>query len=277
MNVKYLVLTFEIKSMTTGFLEKILIGAGEILRAGFGVATRIKTKQDQSNIVTDSDFKSEEYLRSMIRSAYPTHNVLGEEHGFENHSSDYTWIIDPLDGTSNFAAQIPWFGILVALVKDGKPILSGAYLPISNEMYLAEAGVGTLKNGKIMTVTSENNLKNLLCCYSLDFSKNTDKTEKEVRIIKNLVNSSRNIRSTNSIVDFCLVADGRIGAAINQTMKIWDVAAPQLIIEEAGGKVTDIDGHKIVYEPSEASTDKNFTAVAASKVIHSTVMKLIYN
>ncbi len=262
--------------MTQQFVKKVLLKAGEILKAGYGKVTQYDNKQDQSNIVTESDFKSEETIRKLITETYPDHSILGEEHGFENKLSPYTWIIDPLDGTSNYAAQIPWFGILIALVKDGNPVLSGAYLPMSDEMYLAEIGKGATKNGRKIHVTSETDLKNLLCCYSLDFCTDNSKTEREVRIIKNLVQSCRNLRSTNSIVDFCLVADGRIGGALNQTMKIWDIAAPQLIIEEAGGKVTDINGNRIIYTPSEKSLDENFTAIAANPKVHSKISKLIF-
>ena len=257
------------------FLEDVLRAAGDILINGYGKITQISGKHDQSNIVTESDFKSEEAIRSLVKSNYPDHNILGEENGFENQNSRYTWIIDPLDGTSNYAAQIPWFGVLVALLKDDSPILAGAYLPISDEMYLAEKGLGATKNGRPIHVSTERKLKNLLCCYSLDFSEEIIKTEKEVQIIKRLVQRCRNLRSTNSLVDFCMVADGRLGAAINQTMKIWDIAAPQLILEEAGAKVTDINGKPIRYNPSDHSDTENFTAIAASPEIHKLIMELV--
>jgi fructose-1,6-bisphosphatase/inositol monophosphatase family enzyme len=96
-----------------------------------------------------------------------------------------------------------------------------------------------------------------------------------VQIIKGLVQSCRNLRSTNSLLDFCLVADGSIGAALNQTMKIWDIAAPQLMLEEAGAKVTDIDGEGIEYNPSASSLTENYTAIAANSVVHQKVLQII--
>jgi len=261
--------------MSIEFIKRTLVTSGEILKSGFGKSLIIDEKNDQSNIVTEVDFKSEEAIRQLISSSYPDHNILGEEHGFENKGSEFTWIIDPLDGTSNYAAKIPWFGILVALLKNGRPILAGAYLPMSEELYLAELGKGATKNGMKIHVTDETNLRKLLCCYSLDYSEDYAKTEREVQIIKGLVQNIRNLRSTNSIVDFCLVADGRVGAAINQTMKIWDIAAPQLIIEEAGGKVTDINGQPIVYRPSALSLEENFTAIAANEHVHDQILKLL--
>ena len=146
---------------------------------------------------------------------------------------------------------------------------------MSDDLYLATRGQGAYKNDQKIHTSKENDLSKLLCCYSLDYQEDINKTECEVQIIKNLVRNCRNLRTTNSLIDFCFVAEGKLGATINQSMKIWDIAAPQLIIEEAGGKVTDIVGTPIIYDPSEASLDQNYTAIAANPEIHSTVLELI--
>lgn len=276
LKAKNLALDPNFNIMTLNFIKEVLFGAGEILKDGFGSSGTLHTKQDQSNVVTESDFRSEEYIRSAISKTYPEHSILGEEHGFENKNSRYTWIIDPLDGTSNFAAKIPWFGILIALLKNNHPIISGAYLPMSDEMYLATKNGGATKNGQKIHASEESDLSKLLCCYSLDFQKDIQKTENEVQIIKRLVRNCQNLRSTNSLIDFCFVADGRLGATINQSMKIWDIAAPQLILEEAGAKVSDIHGNDIVYTPSDQSITQNYTAVAANPIIHEKVMDSIH-
>lgn len=261
--------------MTVEFLKNLLRTSGEILKQGFGSISNYETKQDQSNIVTEYDFKSEKEITRLIQQSYPDHNILGEEDGFTNKESEYSWIIDPLDGTSNYAAGIPWFGVLIALLKNDQPILSGAYLPMSNELYHATKGGGTFKNDHQIHVTGEIDLRNILCCYSLDFSEDPSKTEQEVHIIKRLVQSCRNMRSTNSLVDFCFTAEGKLGAAINQTMKVWDIAAPQLILEEAGAKVTDINGNQISYGLSDQSINQNYTAIAANPSLHEKICALI--
>ncbi len=258
--------------MTQEFIKSLLLSSGEILKKGFGSISTIKIKQDQSNVVTEFDFKSERNITELILKQYPQHNILGEENGFVDHQSEYTWIIDPLDGTSNYASQIPWFGVLIALLKNDTPILAGAYLPMSDELYLAEKGKGSFKNDVAIHVNNESNLKNLLCVYSLDFSENLQKTAREVDIMKNLVRHCRNLRSTNSLVDFCYVAEGKFGAAINQTMKIWDIAATSLILEEAGAKVTDIAGKPIDFRLYENAAEQNFTAIAAPPQIHTQIM-----
>jgi len=261
--------------MTQEFLKSVLLAAGDILREGFGKNSEYDTKHDHSNIVTEYDFRSEERIRKLIAARYPDHNLLGEERGFENKNSRYTWIIDPLDGTSNFAAGIPWFGILIALVDGSEAILGGAYLPITNEMYLAEKGKGAYKNDVKIKCTSESDLRNLLFVYSLDYSPDINFTESEVQIIKKLVNRCRNMRVTNSCVDFCLVAEGKIGLAVNQNMKIWDIAAPLIIMEEAGVKVTDIHGEKVDLSPSDSILNTNYPSVAANPVVHTKVLGLI--
>ena len=148
---------------------------------------------------------------------------------------------------------------------------------MSNELYYATSGGGSFKNDQQIHVGKENDLQNILCCYSLDFSEDQSKTDAEVQIIKRLVQNCRNMRSTNSLVDFCLTAEGKFGAAINQTMKIWDIAAPQLILEEAGAKVTDIHGNALNFKHSEKSLTQNFSAIAANPEIHEKICSLIYN
>ncbi len=261
--------------MTLEFLKSTLLTAGDILREGFGKNTGYSTKQDHSNIVTEYDFRTEAAIRKMISDKYPSHNLLGEERGFENKNSRYTWIIDPLDGTSNFAAGIPWFGILIALIDGSEAILGGSYLPITNEMYLAEKGKGATKNGVKIQCSSETDLRNLLFCYSLDYSPDINFTESEVQIIKKLVNSCRNLRVTNSCVDFCYVAEGKIGLAVNQNMKIWDIAAPLIILEEAGIRVTDMQGKKIDLSPSDKILNTNYPSIAANPVVHEKVLGLL--
>lgn len=241
----------------------------------FGRANKVSMKQNQSNIVTKIDLESERNIVSVIKSKFPDHSVLAEETGFREEKSNYLWTIDPIDGTSNFASQIPWFGVLICILKNFKSIMAGIYLPFYDSLYFAEKEKGAYLNNKKIFVTKETNIKNILFSYSLDFSKDKSKTEFEARIIKKLVNNVRNLRATNSVVDFCYTADGRLGGCINQTTKLWDITAPTLIIQEAGGIVTDINGKQLNFEINKSNYLKNFTFVGANKILHSKVLKLI--
>ena len=112
-------------------------------------------KESISNIVTEVDLKCDRMISDAITEKFPSHNILTEENGFRTGNSKYTCVIDPLDGTSNFAAGIPWFGVIIALFEDNLPILAGAYLPMDDSTYIAEAGKGAYGNGKKLTIENK--------------------------------------------------------------------------------------------------------------------------
>ena len=120
-------------------------------------------KENQSSIVTNADIESEKTIIGIINNAFPGHNIISEECGYMHNGSEFTWVIDPLDGTSNFAAHIPWFGVLIAVLKDSEPILAGACLPIQQDVYLAEKGAGCFRNGERINATGNTNLRK---CWS---------------------------------------------------------------------------------------------------------------
>ncbi|HPE78232.1 MAG TPA: inositol monophosphatase [Draconibacterium sp.] len=256
-------------------VRKALHGAGIILMHNFGKITDYEEKESQSSIVTKADIESEKKIIEIISEKFPDHNTLGEETGFQNRNSEFTWVIDPLDGTSNFAAGLPWFGVIICVLKNSIPFLAGCFLPVQNELYFAEKGRGATCNGKKITVSDETKLKNILAAYSLDFSDEPGKTEHETKVIGTLVKNIRNLRGTNCLIDFCYTADGKLGACINQTTKIWDIAAPGLIIEEAGGIVTDILGNQFDFSLNETNYNRNFNIVCSNKMLHAELIKLM--
>lgn len=256
-------------------LRQALLEAGKLLLENFGEISDYKVKESQSSIVTKTDLESEKLIMKIISERYPDHNLLGEETGFKNKNSEYTWIVDPIDGTSNFAAGIPWFGVLICALKDFKPILAGCYLPVQNHMYLAEKGKGATLNEESISITSEIELKNILMAYSLDFSHEEGKTEREAKLIGRLVKNVRNLRSTNCLVDMCLTAEGKLGACANQTTGIWDVVAPSLLIEEAGGVMTDFQGEPLNFAVTEKDYLRNFEVLASNKILHQQLLKLL--
>ncbi|MBS3057055.1 MAG: inositol monophosphatase [Candidatus Diapherotrites archaeon] len=256
-------------------IKKSLRASGKILMKSFGKIQKYSVKENQSSIVTKADLASEKAIVKIIQKEFPKHNIIAEETGFKSNNSEYTWIVDPLDGTSNFASGIPWFGIFIALLKASKPIASGIYLPFYDLMYFAEKGKGATRNGRRILVSKEKAIKNVLLSYSLDYSEDPSKTENEVKIIKLLVQNTRNLRATNSAIDYCYAADGRLGGCINQTSKIWDVVAPYLIIKEAGGIVTDIYGNDMEFSADKGNYLRNFTIVASNKYLRPEIMNII--
>jgi len=256
-------------------LMKALEEAGASLRHNFNKALVITMKENQSSIVTNADLESEKTIIGVIRDAFPGHNIISEECGYIHNGSDITWVIDPLDGTSNFAACIPWFGVLIAVLKDSEPFLAGACLPVQQDTYYAEKGTGSFKNGERIHANANSNLREMLIAFSTDNTGDEDYLDKGVAILKKLIAGSRNIRTTNSLIDFLYVAEGKLGACINMYTKIWDIAAPALLLKEAGGSMTDLHGNEIRFMPDNDNYAVNYSVSAASCALKDSLIELI--
>ncbi len=138
-------------------LISVLKSAGKVLLKHFEQPLETRVKESQSSIVTAADLESDAMITKLIRKKYPMHNIISEESGFLNNSSDYTWVIDPLDGTSNFASGLPWFGVLISIFHHNVPVMGGAYLPVGDILYLAEKDRGAERNGIRTELNTEPN------------------------------------------------------------------------------------------------------------------------
>lgn len=248
-------------------LETALRTAGKELMKHFGKTLDFTEKESQSSIVTKADLKSDSLITRLIKDRFPAHNILSEESGFSNRNSKYTWVIDPLDGTSNFASAIPWFGILICLFENNEPLLGGAYLPVYDLMYVAEKGNGTFLNGNPVKMEQDKMLRNSLFAFSVDYTDNEKELNSSIAIYRNLVRGCRNIRSTNCLVDFLYVAEGKFGGCVNLFTKIWDISALGLIISEAGGIMKYVNGEKINYVFNDRTVEQNFAVMTGSEAI----------
>lgn len=256
-------------------LTTALKTAGAELLKVFGTQIKSTQKESQSSIVTKADLKSDALIVRILSDRYPDHNILSEEGGFRNRGSEYTWVIDPLDGTSNFASAIPWFGVLIALFRNSTPVLGGAYLPVTDQLFIAEKGKGVFMNGVQFNLDKNKTLKNSLVAFAVDYTDNAEELENSMSIYRNLVLSARNIRATNCLIDFLNVAEGKFGACINLFTKIWDIAPLGLIISEAGGKLKDISGSDINYVFDGGTMERNFPVMAGSEsIIAEIIMKV---
>jgi myo-inositol-1(or 4)-monophosphatase len=256
-------------------LIRALYSAGEELMRHFGKQTDFKVKESQSSIVTQADLKSDSLIVSLIRERFPSHSIISEESGFCNMKSRFTWVIDPLDGTSNFASSIPWFGVLIALFEDNIPVMGGAYLPVPDQLYFAEKGKGAVLDGKPFSMSVNNGLKNSLFSFNVDFTDNEKVLNDSINIYKNLVKAARNIRCTNSLVDFLYVAEGKFGGVINLFTRVWDISALGLIIEEAGGVMKNVNGENIIFRFNDKISEANFPVMAGSEEIIAELKKCV--
>jgi myo-inositol-1(or 4)-monophosphatase len=249
--------------------------AGEILLRYFGRNPNPRSKGDQSNIVTDADLASEHWIVGHIQARFPEHSIIAEETGYQRRDSEFTWVIDPLDGTSNFAAGLPWFGVQVAVLQRGAPVLAAMFLPLTHTLYFAEKGAGVWRDGHPVRVTTETQLKNVLCAYGIDAYAGASENRKQVELLHRVLNGVRNVRATNCLVDFCYTLEGRLGGCLNLNTKIWDIAPLALMLPEAGGRLTDLQGSEIVFRLDAEPFDRNYTILGASPTLHPQLLALI--
>jgi len=215
--------------------------AAEILMDRFGDVRQIMSKDEvYKDYVTDVDLQSEEEIINTIRENYPDHSILSEERGDLQKDSEYKWIVDPLDGTHNYSRELPMFGVSIALERAGKVILGVITLPYFEEIYLAQKGKGAYMNGQEIHV-SDSELGEALMIFDTKLRINRDPMLESLR---KLVKDVFIIRMYGAATwDMCLIAKGQADLSVDFTCKPWDIAAGALIVEEAGGKVTDLEGN----------------------------------
>ena len=221
--------------------------AGKILLTSFGRVTNPRQKESASSVVCDADLASERDILGRIRTRFPHDSIVSEESGCTWGTTDLTWVVDPLDGTSNFVAGLPWFGVQIGVLFRSRPIVAAMYLPLEDVLYFAQAGQGVTRNGKAVAVTTESHLQNVLCAFGFDPAPGRRKRQ-AMELLLRVSGVVRNTRATNSLVDFCYTVDGRLGGCINLKTKIWDIVPVALILPEAGGKFTDVAGTHIVFD-----------------------------
>lgn len=260
------------------FLKQSLQEAAQIAKENFGKVTGSIKGEDNNQVLTETDLEIGKLLVEKVKQTYPDYNIIDEEAGVVDNNSNFTWVIDPIDGTSNFASGVPTYGIMMGLLENETPIAGGFMIPPTNELYLAEKGKGTYLNEKRIFVTKETKLLNCLVAYGIDgHQDNPESTRSEAKIVGEIVLNIRNLRSSGSEpIDVGYVASGKYGARLNQYGKIWDVVAPQIIIEEAGGVFTDFWGKPQDYSDALNKTKQNFTCCAASPTLHKQLQEIIH-
>jgi myo-inositol-1(or 4)-monophosphatase len=238
--------------------------AGEIVRKGFGTILEIEYKTNVKNLVTHIDKSSEKLIIDFIRKKYPSHNILAEESGEQNNNSEYQWVIDPLDGTTNFAHGLPIFSVSIGLLK-GKEIIAGVIYDVMQDIvYSAEKGSGAFADRKQILVSENNKLSHSLLVTGFPYNI-SDNPEGALDIFTTITKASRGIRRLGSAaIDLCYVANGIFDGFWEVHLQPWDMAAGMLLVEEAGGKVTGFKN-----EPVDIFTKK---ILATNGKIHDEIM-----
>lgn len=221
--------------------------AGKFLKHNLGKVREINLKSGQEkNLVTEIDKKSEELIVGIIRKHFPTHDILAEESGNEyGKKSEYKWIIDPLDGTTNFTHGLPIFCISIGLERKGELIAGVIYDPNLNELFSAEKGRGAFLNGRRLRVSQTSSLKQSLLVTGFPYNV-TENPDNCIEHFVNFLFEGQAIRRMGSAaIDLAYVAASRYDGFWEVNLNAWDMAAGVLLIREAGGKVTGFTGEEI--------------------------------
>ncbi len=200
----------------------------------------IDTKSTDIDVVTQVDRQCEQRIRDLLLGAYPDHVVLGEEQG-QPRTSTHRWIVDPLDGTVNYTHGFPFFCVSIALEIAGTIELGVVYDGVRDELFSAVRGLGATRNGAPIAVSQQLELRRSL--LSTGFAYDSDGIARNLEVFGRVLPEVQSIRRPGAAaLDLCYVACGRVDAFWELTLHPWDVAAGMLIVREAGGTVTDVDG-----------------------------------
>lgn len=229
----------------------------------------VSHKEGVNNLVTEADHASEKAIINTIKQNFPTHFILSEETGELAQDSEYKWIIDPIDGTINFSKGIPICCVSIAVEKNGQMILGAVYSPFLNEFFFAERGQGATLNDKKIQVSNQTQV--IKSCLVTGFPYTyLDMENGPLQVFERLIRKGVPVRRLGSAaLDLCWVAAGRFDGFYEHKLQAWDSAAGFLIVEEAGGKVTDFENE--YYSPYQPHL------VATNGMIHNELIEVIHN
>jgi myo-inositol-1(or 4)-monophosphatase len=253
-------------------LKTTLINAalesGKLIKASSSRQFTIDSKDSVNNLVTEVDHASEKLIIGIIREAFPDHHILTEESGDLPKHSSYKWIIDPIDGTVNFANGIPICCVSIAVEKDGEVIMGAVYNPFINEFFFAEIGKGAFLNDQPISVSKKTKVAE--ACLVTGFPYKYTEGEGLLETFGSFIKKGIPVRRLGSAaIDLCWVACGRFDGYYEFFLNAWDSAAGFLIVQEAGGRVTDFSG-----KPFSPYQEK---IIATNGLIHDELVQWINN
>ena len=222
--------------------QRLARSAGAVLMEYYERLDGFRTKKGDTDLVTAADLASEQHLVTALRAAWPDDAILAEEGSGTGGSSGWTWVIDPLDGTTNFVHGFPFFMVVVGLLRDGSPEAGVCFGPVLDELYVADRGAGARRNGLPIRVSVIDRLDRSLLATGFPYDRGA-RADALLRPVKRALETSHGLRRCGAAAyDQCLLASGRLDGYFEQGLSPWDVAAGSVIVEEAGGRVTDYDG-----------------------------------
>lgn len=254
---------------TLADVERMARQAGQILSNGYEKDHKVDFK-GVIDIVTEIDHLSEKYIIGEIQQLFPGHSILAEESGSLKGSDGHLWIIDPIDGTVNYAHGVPMFCVSIAYAYQGQVILGAVFDPMRDELFTAERGKGAWLNGRPLQVADATELKRSLLVTGFPYDtwntphNNFDNFSKLARMTQGVR------RLGSAALDLCYVGAGRFDGYWELSVKPWDVAAAGLVAEEAGAKVTNAKGEKDYLSQPQSSI------LGANTTLHEKIMLELY-
>lgn len=253
--------------MLKSTLLKAVAAAATEIRKFNDIEFKISNKEGINNLVTEVDHASEKVIMEVIREAYPGHGILSEESAEIIQDSEYKWIIDPIDGTVNFAHRIPICCVSVGIEHKGVMVLGCVYNPFMDELFVAERGKGATLNDRPISVSNKEQVQAACLVTGFPYTY-LDMPNGPLQVFERFIRRGIPVRRLGSAaIDLCWVACGRFDAFYEHKLAAWDSAAGFLIVEEAGGKVTDLTGNP--YSPYQPGI------VASNGRLHEELLKWI--
>ncbi len=247
-------------------LKEIIIQAGEVVLDFYGNSHITHTKQDEADVVTNADLASSNLILSAIKEHFPDHGIISEEEEDIQTDSEYVWIVDPIDGTRNYATHTPLFGISIAVARNNAVEYAAVYLPVTDELFYAKRGCGATVNGSPIECSKKDSLQ---LSYGIGF---TSWHHERIDIIQAFVDAAKKydywITGAGSVVVSAVyVAAGRRDWFIINNCNVWDYAAASLILSESGCRVTNFKGEDWTLSEDEF--------LAANERLHAQLLEII--
>jgi len=216
--------------------------AGEVLRRYWGKLLKIRQKEFYWDLVTEADTESEQLILQAIQEQFPTHKTLSEEFGpGDAAGEEFLWVIDPLDGTTNYTHKYPMVAVSIGILKNHVPMIGVVYNPILNEMFQAAKGQGAFLNGEKIAVSEVDQLNKSLLATGFAYDRAETK-ENNYAEFCHMTNHSQGVRRGGSAsLDLAYVAAGRLDGYWERGLKAWDIAAGVVLVEEAGGRISSYE------------------------------------
>lgn len=254
------------------FIQEIIKEAGFLAKGYYHAGVTHTFKSNPGDLVTEADKETEEFLVSKIQEKYPEHGIISEERvGEINPGAEYTWVIDPIDGTRNFANHVAYWCVMVGVTKNGKPYLGAIYDAMNDELFFAEAGKGAFLNGALIKVSKNEDAKTCFMVFNTGHNNtgspyDSPAYENYARFYNNMVgDTGRWFYSYGSMLCACHLAAGRIDSVVLNSGMYHDYLAASVIVSEAGAKCTNSVG--------ETWKRGDMDIVVANPVLHKKLMK----